>query len=273
MQRGLPVGRVDGHAAGVRVAVQRPAGRDERARVGDRVGHAVALAAAGDVQRLVEVARARRVDGDERQVDPVALTGAPRRTTPPRARPAGTRRARPPRAGARSGRRGRLRGEDPTADGMPGGLELGQRLEAPQRIGIGRGTRTRLTVSAASSSTTAADSPQASTIAFTSRCPHRGFSSSSMRPVSRFSTPPGRPNARDLAEVQRAQRPAAGHHGDDVLPAARAGASSRRARGDLARPASTRPRRRSARRREAQERRRDRVDPAHHRRQLVLQPA
>ena len=46
--------------------VHRPARRDERGDVGDRVADAVPGAAALDVERLVEVHRLGRVDGDER---------------------------------------------------------------------------------------------------------------------------------------------------------------------------------------------------------------
>jgi hypothetical protein len=59
----------------VDLAVERPAAGHERAEVGDRVGDAVAVAPARDVEGLVEVARARRVDRDERQVDALAGRG------------------------------------------------------------------------------------------------------------------------------------------------------------------------------------------------------
>jgi hypothetical protein len=66
VQRRLAVGGIDGHGALVALAVERPAGLDERADVGDRVRDPVPVAAARDVERLVEVTRAGRVDGDER---------------------------------------------------------------------------------------------------------------------------------------------------------------------------------------------------------------
>ena len=72
VQRRLRVGRVDGDAARVGLGVERAAGRDERRDVGDRVADAVPVAAPLDVQRLVEVARPRRVDGHEGDVDAIA---------------------------------------------------------------------------------------------------------------------------------------------------------------------------------------------------------
>src|SRR3954447_18587828 len=69
MQRRVVVGRVHGHAAHMRIGVERAAGRDEGADVGDRVTDAVARPRPLDVQRLVEVARTGRVDRDERHVD------------------------------------------------------------------------------------------------------------------------------------------------------------------------------------------------------------
>ena len=73
MQRDLDVGRVDRDRAGVGLAVERAAGRDERAGIGDRVADPVTVAAALDVHRLVEIAGARRVDRHERDVDPLVL--------------------------------------------------------------------------------------------------------------------------------------------------------------------------------------------------------
>ena len=71
VQRRLRVGRVDGDAARVGLRVERAAGRDERRDVGDRVADAVPVSAPLDVQRLVEVARPRRVDGHEGDVDAI----------------------------------------------------------------------------------------------------------------------------------------------------------------------------------------------------------
>ena len=62
----VPVGRVQGLTAALRLRVQPASRHDERRDVGDRVPHAVARAATLDVERLVEVHRRRRVDGDER---------------------------------------------------------------------------------------------------------------------------------------------------------------------------------------------------------------
>ncbi len=83
VQRGAAVGRVEGRAALVDLGVDRAARHDERADVGDRVAHdergahRVARRSPGplEVQRLVEVHRARRVDRDERDV---AQVDAPR---------------------------------------------------------------------------------------------------------------------------------------------------------------------------------------------------
>ena len=69
VQRRLDVGAVHGQRPLVRVAVQRPVRGDEDARVGDRVADAMAVAAPLDVQRLVEVARPGRIDGDEPHVE------------------------------------------------------------------------------------------------------------------------------------------------------------------------------------------------------------
>ena len=78
MERRLGVGSVDRHAAGVRLRVQRAARGDERGDVGDRVAHAVPVAPALEVHRLVEVAGAGRVDRDERDLDAVAAALAAR---------------------------------------------------------------------------------------------------------------------------------------------------------------------------------------------------
>ena len=48
------------------LAIHRPARRDVRSDVGDRVANPVATAAPLEVQRLVEVERFGRIDGDER---------------------------------------------------------------------------------------------------------------------------------------------------------------------------------------------------------------
>ena len=58
------------------VVIERAAGLDEHAGVGDRVAHAVPLLERLDVQRLIEVERARRIDRHERHVDPLALERA-----------------------------------------------------------------------------------------------------------------------------------------------------------------------------------------------------
>ncbi len=62
----VAVRRVERLAALMGLRVHRPARRDERSDVGDRVVDAVPGAAALDVERLVEVHRLGRVDGDER---------------------------------------------------------------------------------------------------------------------------------------------------------------------------------------------------------------
>jgi hypothetical protein len=80
VQRRALVRRIDGDPAGLRLDVEHPARPDERADVGDRVADPVPVAAALDVHRLVEVARPRRVDRHERQVDalPGRLLALPR---------------------------------------------------------------------------------------------------------------------------------------------------------------------------------------------------
>ena len=55
------------------LAVECAAGREEGPGVGDRVGHAEPVLAPGEVHGLVEVARARRVDRHELELDPLAL--------------------------------------------------------------------------------------------------------------------------------------------------------------------------------------------------------
>ena len=59
MQRDQRVGAVQRLAASMRLDVEHSPGLDERAEVGDRVVHDVAVTVALDVQRLVEVLRAR----------------------------------------------------------------------------------------------------------------------------------------------------------------------------------------------------------------------
>jgi len=73
MERDPDIGAVDGLAACMGLHVERTAGCDERADVGDRVVDAVAVRPALEVHRLVEIQRAQRVDGDERQVREVGL--------------------------------------------------------------------------------------------------------------------------------------------------------------------------------------------------------
>jgi hypothetical protein len=73
VQRDLRVGAVQRLPSPVRLDVDRVPGGDERREVRDRVVHDEALAGAFDVQRLVEVHRLLRVDGDERDVRSVQL--------------------------------------------------------------------------------------------------------------------------------------------------------------------------------------------------------
>ena len=80
MQRDLPVRQIDGDAAQLGLDVQRRAGRDERRDVSDRVAKQKASAVGDEVEGLVKVLRARRIDGDEwhrGQVDPIQLRGGP----------------------------------------------------------------------------------------------------------------------------------------------------------------------------------------------------
>ena len=84
MQRHRGVGAVERLAALVRRHVDGVARLDEGRDVGDRVVHDVAAAVALEVERLVEVHRARRVDGDERQVGPVEVGQSRGRRRAPR---------------------------------------------------------------------------------------------------------------------------------------------------------------------------------------------
>ena len=69
MQWRPTVGGVEGDAPPARLGVDRTAGRHERRDIGDGVPDHVAAAGSGlDVQRLVEIGAAGRIDGDERQV-------------------------------------------------------------------------------------------------------------------------------------------------------------------------------------------------------------
>ena len=79
VQRRPAVRHVDGHAAQARLAVDGAARRDERGDVGDRVAHPEPVAAAADVERLVQVAGTGRVDRDQLQVTPVRAARARRR--------------------------------------------------------------------------------------------------------------------------------------------------------------------------------------------------
>ena len=66
----------------MRFDIHRPAGLDEGGDVGDRVPDAIAAAVALEVERLVEVHRLGRVDGDERDVGLVGLREAGRADGP-----------------------------------------------------------------------------------------------------------------------------------------------------------------------------------------------
>ena len=72
------VRRVERLAALVGLDVHRPAGVDERGHVGDRVADAVPIPAALDVERLVEITGAERVERDERKRRLVGLRQARR---------------------------------------------------------------------------------------------------------------------------------------------------------------------------------------------------
>ncbi len=74
VQRHRPVGEVEGLHPAAGLLVDGPAGADERGDVGDGVVHPVAAAGAvGEVHRLVEVAGAGRVDGEQRQFGGVVV--------------------------------------------------------------------------------------------------------------------------------------------------------------------------------------------------------
>jgi hypothetical protein len=74
VQRHVAVGQVERLPSAADLAVERAAGRDERAEVGDRVVHPEPAGAPLDEHRLVEVLRPGRIDGDERQVGGVPPT-------------------------------------------------------------------------------------------------------------------------------------------------------------------------------------------------------
>ena len=71
VQRGLAGGRVQRLAALVRLRVETATGGDERCHVRDRVLQPVPGTGAGEVERLVEVGRTLRVEGDELDVGAV----------------------------------------------------------------------------------------------------------------------------------------------------------------------------------------------------------
>ena len=81
VQRRPAVGAVERLPAAAGLGVQRPAEVDHRADVGDRVADPVAVPADGEVHRLVEVAAADGVQGDQRDVGRVEL-GQPRLVAP-----------------------------------------------------------------------------------------------------------------------------------------------------------------------------------------------
>lgn len=68
MQRRVRVRQVERDAAGARLGVERAARADEPGHVGDRVPHPVTGPAPLQVHRLVEIERAGRVQGEERDV-------------------------------------------------------------------------------------------------------------------------------------------------------------------------------------------------------------
>ena len=83
--------------------VERVAGLHEPADVGDRVAQHQIVAGGLERERLIEIGRRCRVEGDERQVGAIDVLGAGRRDRRPRPRPprpaAGTRWARRTRCG------------------------------------------------------------------------------------------------------------------------------------------------------------------------------
>ena len=102
VERRALVGGVDGLPAAAGLGVDGSPGPDEGRHVGDGVADAVAVTGALDVQRLVEVHRPGRVDGEERQRrSRRARAGRePRRQPSPRTPP---RAGRPPGPSARPG--------------------------------------------------------------------------------------------------------------------------------------------------------------------------
>ena len=73
MQRNAAVGGVQRLAAHARLEVDRTIGADESRDIRDRIVHRVAARAPREVQGLIEVHRARRVDREESEVAQVAL--------------------------------------------------------------------------------------------------------------------------------------------------------------------------------------------------------
>ena len=71
VQRRAPARRVQRLDPLVALVIDHPAGLDERRHVRDRVAHQVARVGARQVQRLVEIERPGRVDGDELDVGEV----------------------------------------------------------------------------------------------------------------------------------------------------------------------------------------------------------
>ncbi len=68
VQRDAAIGRVHRLPALAGLGIDRAAGRHEGGNVGDRVPGLVARAVPGEMQRLVEIGRTLRVDGDEGDV-------------------------------------------------------------------------------------------------------------------------------------------------------------------------------------------------------------
>jgi hypothetical protein len=71
VQRNLAVREVDGLAANPRLGLKRAARPHVGGDVGDRVAHPIAAGPAGELHRLVEVARGGRIHRDERDVGAV----------------------------------------------------------------------------------------------------------------------------------------------------------------------------------------------------------
>jgi hypothetical protein len=77
MERRATVGRIERGPAAVRLKIDRIVWSDESCHISDRVGdHELATRAAGDVQRLIKIARTSWIDGDQFQIRAIKIRKA-----------------------------------------------------------------------------------------------------------------------------------------------------------------------------------------------------